>query len=471
MPSPELFLDPDPRDEDYDDSAPGPLDDEDEDDEDPEPVTYEDEHPDEGPQDGEGDSDSGGDDAEEACAEEEFADEDAEGQAIVDAEIAGRAPRWVRAGDLLLEYKHWRNPRTLTGLDPISLQALANDIRKKSVPTGASVMTGIEESLWVVRIARGNLVDELVIDGQRRVRALELTDLGPDALVPVRDREPEPVVWTKELAQRYFAEVHKTVALREGLSAFELSESAQDLRASNDPDTGNVYTMAKIGEILGRSESWISKILTARKSASPKLLGRWRDGEISEEQFRDLAGSKGSEQDSAADKVADARAAGDKAEARRSAREQKEIAKRDAKIARDQVKADKAAAKAKAKADKEAARQAKKQAKGKGGKGKKGPAVSGPQSDLPLSSQPEKPQPEKPAQPAPKPLQRVIVDDLITMTERKPPTHDLVKGVVLGILVASGRLDMAALPKQWHQYVNHATGTTPSKPAKKRKGK
>jgi hypothetical protein len=463
MPSPELFLDPDPREEeDYDDSAPGSLD---EDDEDPEPVTYEDEPPDAGPEDAEDDSDS--EEEEEEANSEEF-DEDAEGQAIVDAEIAGRAPRWVRAGDLLLEYKHWRNPRTLTGLDPISLQALADDIRKKSVPTGTSVMAGIEESLWVVRIARGNQVDQLVIDGQRRMRALELTDLGADALVPVRDREPEPVTWTKELAQRYFAEVHKTVALREGLSAYELSESAQDLRASNDPDTSNTYTMAKIGEILGRSESWVSKILTARKSASVKLLGRWRDGEISEEQFRDLAaGSKGSEQDSAADKVAGARAAGDKAEARRSAKEQKEIAKRDAMATRDFAKAAKAEAKAKAKADKEAVRQAKRQSKGRG---KKGPVVSGPQSDLPLAPPP---QPEKPAQapPSPKPLQRVIVDDLITMTERKPPTHDLVKGIVMGILVASGRLDMAALPKQWHQYVNHATGTTPSKPAKKRKGR
>jgi hypothetical protein len=468
MRSPELFLDPDPREEDYDDRAPSSLDEDDDEDEadDDDPVTYEDDHPVEGLEDTESDLASEGEDAdaEEAGAEEGFSDEDAEGRAIVDAEIAARAPRWVRAGDLLLEYKHWRNPRTLTGLDPVSLQALADDIRKKSVPTATSVMTGIEESLWVVRIARGNgVVDELVIDGQRRMRALELTDLGPDALVPVRDREPEAVVWTKELAQRYFAEVHKTVALREGLSAYELSESAQDLRASNDPDTGNIYTMAKIGEILGRSESWISKILTARKSASAKLLGRWRDGEISEEQFRDLAaGSRGSEQDSAADKVAGARAAGDKAEARRAAKEQKEIAKRDAKSARDQAKADKAAAKAKAKADKEAARQAKRQ-----GKGKKGPVVTGPQTDLSLAAEPEKPAPA----PKAKPMQGVIIDDIVAMSEKKPPTHDLVKGVILGILVAAGRLDMAQLPKQWHQYVNHAAGIAPAKPAKKHKGK
>lgn len=454
MRSPE-FLDPDPSEEsEYNTEAveeDGP--------EDEQPSDPEDDDGGElGPDGGEGGDDEG---AEQAS--EPFDDEEAEGQAVAEAEIEARAPRWARLGDLLLDYKHWRNPRTLTGLDPVSLQALADDIRKKSVPTGSTIMAGIEDPLWVVRIqGPKNTIDELVIDGQRRMRAMEMTDLGPDALVPVRDREPEPVEWSQALSQRYFREVHKTVALREGLSAFELSESAEILRASNDPDTGNVTTYAKIGEILGRSESWISKILAARKGASAKLLERWRKGEISEEQFRDLAtGTKGAEQDQEAEKVAEARASGDKAGARQSAKEKKEIARREAQAKKDKAKADKEAAKEKKKADKEAARAAKKQGKGKKGE----PVVKGPQADLPLAA--DKPA-STPAPPKPKAMQAVIVDDLITMTEKKPPTHDLVKGVILGILVATGRKDMADLPKQWHQYINHVSGTAPAKKGKRK---
>lgn len=464
MRSPE-FPDPEPSVEteyDDDDGDPGPLDEEEE-----EPTSFEDEHP-EHPEPGPEEEDDGGEVEGDAADQESapFDDEESEGQALAVAEIEARAPRWARLGDLLLDYKHWRNPRTLTGLDPVSLQALADDIRKKSVPTGATIMAGVEEALWVVRIqGTKNKVDELVIDGQRRMRAMEMTDLGPDALVPVRDMEPEPVAWSKDLAQRYLRAVHKNVALREGLSAFELSESAEDLRASNDPDTGNVTTIGKIAEILGRSESWVSKILTARKGASPNLLERWRKGEISEEQFRDLAtGTRGQEQDQEAEKIAAARAGGDKAGARQSAKEKKEIARREAQAKRDKAKADKEAAKAKKRADREAARASKKQ-----GKGKRGAVVSGPQADLPLAAaEPEKP---APAPPPPKPLQRVIVDDVITMVERKPPTHDLVKGVILGILVATGRKDMSELPKQWHQYVQHASGTAPAKTSGKSKKK
>ncbi len=225
-------------------------------------------------------------------------------------------------------------------------------------------------------------------------------------------------------------------------------------------------TYVKIGEILGRSESWISKILAARKGASPKLLARWRDGEISEEQFRDLAtGTKGAEQDQAADRVAEARAGGDKAGARQSAKEKKEIARREAQAKKDKAKKDKEAEKAKKKADKMAARDARKQGKGKGKKGS--PVVSGQQADLPLATASEDPKPPA-APPKAKPMQGVIIDDLLAMTEKKPPTHDLVKGVILGVLVASGRMDMSGLPKQWHQYINHVSGTAPPKPAKKR---
>jgi len=473
MPSPELFLDPDPRDEDYDDSASGPLDEDEDEDEDPGPVTYEDEDPDPGIEaedDGDEMSEASDDEDEDARSEADDAGaEDLEDGPPVPPE-GNREVRWVPLGELQIERKFWKNPRLFTGLDDMDIQSLAADIQAKTVSdiSDENMFAGITEPLLVVRVKAGNQVEQLVLDGQRRYLAAQVAfpKKNDSILIPVVDREPEPVEWTQELAQRYLREVLTAVTLRQGLSAFELSESAARLRASNDEVTGNVTTMAKIAQIIGRSESWVSKILGARAVASPKLLDRWRKGEISEEQFRDLAtGTKGSEQDKEADKVAEARASGDKSGARQSAKEKKEIARREAQAKRDKAKADKEAAKAKKKADKEAA---KKMAKGKG---KKGPVVGGPQADLPLAAEPEKSEKSPPVPPKTKPMQGVIIDDIVAMSEKKPPTHDLVKGVILGILVAAGRLDMAQLPKQWHQYVNHAAGIAPAKPAKKRKSK
>lgn len=380
-----------------------------------------------------------------------------------------REVRWVPLGDLQIERKFWKNPRLFTGLDDADIQALASDIQGRSTSSDEGLFAGINEPLLVVQI-KGKNTELLVLDGQRRYLATQVAfpQKNDGVLVPVVDREPEPVEWSQALAQRYLREVLKVVTLRQGLSAFELSESAVRLRASNDEDTGNVMSLVKIAGIIGRSESWVSKIVGARAVASPKLLDRWRKGEISEEQFRDLAtGTKGAEQDQAADKVAEARAGGDKAGARQSAKEKKEIARREAQAKKDKAKADKEAAKAKKKADKQAARDARKQNKGKG-KGKKGSSVvSGQQADLPLAPASQDPKPAA-APPKAKPMQGVIIDDLIAMTEKKPPTHDLVKGVILGVLVASGRMDMSGLPKQWHQYINHASGTAPAKPPKKR---
>jgi len=471
------FLDPDLRDKEYDDSTVGPLD-EDDDEEDEGLVTHEEETDPGVEADGEDDNEIENDSPGAGPTDEGTEVIDNEAEALAADEIEARTPRWARLGDLLLDYKHWRNPRSFTGLDPDSIRLLADDIKRNSKNTEEGLLAGINDPLLVVRIqGPKSEIHELVLDGQRRHKAATMAELGDDALIPVRDREPVPVKWSQDLARLYLREVLRVVGLREGLSAFELSESAAELRATNDPDTGNITTMAAIAATIGRSESWVSKILTARKAASAKLLERWRKGEISEEQFRDLAVSaKGAEQEKQADAVAEARASGDKSGARQSAKERREVARLEAQVKRDKAKADKDAAKAQRKADKEAKRAAKKQ-----GKGKKGPVVAGPQADLPLASGPDKSAPaaasgpDKPAPAAaptkPKPMQAVIIEDLLVMTAKKPPTHDLVKGVVLGIMVASGRMDMETLPKQWHQYIHHATGTTPAKPPKKGKRK
>ncbi len=433
-------------------------------------ATYEDDHPepptDDGDPDGEvadleqetTEDDGSSKEGTDAGGAGEFGHGDIEDQVRAEAEARSEVPvpRWTRIGDLLLEYKFWTNPRTFTGLDEVAIQALANDILAKSSTTETAVVAGIQEPLLVVQIRGANGdIDELVLDGQRRLRAAHVAKLGDDALVLVRDREPEPIEWSQAVSRKYLKEVLTVVGLRRDLSAYELSEAAQHLRGAKDLDSGKELTLAQIAAAIGRSESWVSKILTARTSASPKLLHRWKRGEISEEQFRDLAtGIKApEEQDKAAAEVTETRKSGDKGEARRNVKEQKERARIADKEKRDSVKKAKADAKAKAKADRAAAKASKKE------KGKK-PAVMGPQADLPIAAAPK---PAAPTPPKPKTMSPAIVEDLLEQARRKPPTHELVKGIILGIQAGTGRLDTGDLPKPWHTYIHHLSGTKPEK--------
>lgn len=413
------------------------------------------------------DPDDEDDDANEVLPGDAEAEEAAAEMEDLHPEGPSREVRWVKLGDLALEYRHWKNPRTFTGLDAESIRLLSEDIRRKTVSREDGdqirLVAGIDDPLKVVRIAVNGGEVQLVLDGQRRHRAAAM--MGSEGiLIPVLDREPEPVEWSPALARKYLKEVLTVVGLRSDLSAFELSEAAQQLRGERDLDTGKELTIAQIAAAIGRSDSWVSKILTARATASPKLLSRWRKGEISEEQFRDLAAGvpDPEKQEAAAGEIAEQRARGDKAAARRSALEAKEQAKLKAKAEREAAKAAKAAAKAdkaRAKAEKQ---KAKKTVKGSG-KGK-GPAVRGPQADLPMD-----PKAATPPAPKPKAMSPAIVDDLLDQAARKPPTHEYVKGVLAGIQVATGRIDLEKLPKPWHSYIHHLAGTKPEPRRKRRK--
>ena len=376
---------------------------------------------------------------------------------------SGRKREWVPLGDLVLEYKFWTNPRKFTGLDEAKIRALADDIVGKSSTTEEGTYAGIDDPLLVVKIASNGGVVLLVLDGQRRFNAVEIGYQGGDStegadsiLVPVAYREPEPVQWSEALARKYLREAVSNASLREGLSAFELSESAELLRGTKDLDSGKELTIADIARSIGRSESWVSKILIARKNASPKLLHRWAKGELTEEQFRDLAAAAAgdeAEQERQAQKVKTEAASGNKGEARRAAKEAAELKRQ---VARDERAAKKEAKKA-AKEAKRAAKQEAQKDKGGKGKGKKGKGgagvVSGPQAELPIGKDKEAPKPAKP-----KALPSIAIDDLLDQVKRHPPTNDLVKGIVLGIQVASGRLDFDGLPPAWGKYITHLHG-------------
>ena len=340
--------------------------------------------------------------------------------------------RYVRLGDLRTEYKLWTNPRSVTGLDDQSIGELAASIKhytRSEVDSGVTYV-GIQDPLKVVMIRRNGTVDHLVVDGQRRLRATQIAVPIDDALVPVIDREPAPVEWTQELADKYLLEALETVGTRAGLSSFELSESADRLRKSKDPTTGKEYTLATISRAVGRSESWVSKILTARGAASPKLMLTWQSGEITDEQFKDLAVAKPAAQAKAAEAVVDARKQGNKVTGRTLAKETKAAAKA--------TKAAKAVPEPKA---------------GKPTKASKTSSKDGGQEEMPATA-PRKPPPF------------AVIEDLLGLADKRPPTHDYVKGLMDGARWASGLMDAGLFGKPWQAYMHHVQGTPAGKAGK-----
>jgi len=351
-----------------------------------------------------------------------------------------RAIRYVAFSTLLLETKWWANPRSQTGLDDASIeeltQSILSDTTSSEVEEHVQTVAGVRVPLEVVQIFINGAVVNLVIDGQRRYRAVEKADLPPDTLIPVFDLESEPVTWTRELADKYLLRALDAVGTRAGLSSFELSEAAQRLRGSRDPDTGKDFILAKIAQAIRRSESWVSKILAAREHASPKLLLSWKTGEITDEQFKDLAAERdpGKQRD-AASRVVEARKEGDKTGARVHAKEQRIAAQAEPKPAKPPKASATKAPSSKAKA---------------------------PRAQAPLPLPPPPARPVQPVKPLTKPSY-AVVDDFLAMATKKPPTHDYVRGLMDGARWVVGLKDAATFAKPWQAYMRHVQGIKPTK--------
>lgn len=318
--------------------------------------------------------------------------------------------RWARLSELCLEYKFWMNPRSQTGLDDEKIGALAASILRGTKSEESGVFAGIEDPLEVVQINTSAGVVNLITDGQRRYLATKFAKLGDDTWVPVVDLEPEPVKWTADLAAKYLARALDKVGTREGLSSFELSESAERLRSSTDPDTGKDFTLDAVAATVGRSASWVSKILAARERATDVLLHSWRKGELTDEQFKDLAAVDRRAQKKAASDVVEARKSGDVTGARTVAKEKKALA----------------AAKEKAKDPAPEPKKAKK----------------GEQAALNLP-------PPKKSPPF------AVVEDMLETAVAHPPTHDYVRGMMDALKWDRGLMDAANFAKPWHTYLTH----------------
>jgi ParB/RepB/Spo0J family partition protein len=329
--------------------------------------------------------------------------------------------RPAKLSSLWLEHQHWTNPRTKTGLEEEDLAELGSSIKTH----------GLQEFPKVQKIKTASGIIDLVIDGQRRVRAAT-SALGKHAEIQVIDVSADPIELTPEVGDELLLKALLTID-REPLSSYELLEVAARMQARGK-------TGAYIADAIGMSTTWVSRMLKARATASPKLMLRWRKDEITDEQFKDLAEIKDEEkQVEAAKEVVEARKSGDKAEGRVRA---KELA-------------------AGAKADKA------KDAKVANGHNKEAkPVVKGPQLDL-LEKERDKAAEEKAEAKklAPKPPSRHAIDDLLAMADKRPPLHDLVKGIMLGVKYAIGTVEPDAFGKPWMQYVSRVEGAP--RPAKK----
>jgi hypothetical protein len=334
---------------------------------------------------------------------------------------------------LWLEFKGWLNPREFTGLDPEAIGEMGGSIKVK----------GITEPLKVAKIRTKDGIIDLVVDGQRRVLGAREV-LPKSAPIPVVDLIDAPIDATKGeiptdavdwLLIRAF-----TTLEREGLSSYELVNAA--LRWKARGKTGEW-----IAKVINRSPSWVSKFLKARESASQKLLQQWRKGEITDEQFKDLAEVKDpAKQEEAVKAVVDARKSGDATEARIRAKEIKET---------ERV------------------------VNGHGKPPVVPPVVKGGQLTLDGKEEasPAKPEPVKAKPPAPKRSapNRLVLEEMVDVASKRPPTADYVKGLVDGVKYALGIIDPGDFGKAWRQYIARVDGSgakakpkrAPKKSAKK----
>lgn len=313
------------------------------------------------------------------------------------------AQRSVRYGDLVLEYGAWKNPRLFTGLDEASITELSGDIKHRGLLDGILIqrVRNGSDSTWI----------ELVIDGQRRLKALPGAGYGKDAMIPVIDFTDEILPeMNEEAAIKLLDDMAAKGAHREGLSSYEQAANAARMKAAGRSNQA-------IGRAIRRDASWVSRMLTARDSASPKLMASWKAGEVTDEQFKDLATVKETrDQNKALEETKALRDEGDRSEARHKA---KEIAAN--------------------------AREASKPSK-----------------------------PEKKAEPsAPKPERkapgRVLLEELVSIGEKRKPNHDYVKGLMDGARYALGDLSPEEFSSPWRKYIARIEGS--GKPARKTKPK
>lgn len=341
--------------------------------------------------------------------------------------------RFVQLGDLHLDHVHWTNIRTFTGLDEEALAELGADLKERGILVPPKVQKVLVD---------GKVID-LVIDGQRRVRSA-LGVMPPSTLIEVIDRTQDPIELTPQAADEITIEALAISERREGLSSYELSEVAEQLRSRD-------HSLLAIGKAIGRSESWVSKILKARGLASPEIMLDWKKGALTDEQFKDLAAVNKDAQASALAEVREAKSTGDATQARKLAREAKE--------------------RANGQANGQSNGHANGQAHGKAKTGKSTGKAKANGRTVVAGEQTEmwaKPPEVKKKSAAPK---RLVLEEMLALKNKLPPTNDYVKGIMDCVRFALDQGAIEEFGSPWRQYLARAAGDAPRKKQSRKPGK
>jgi hypothetical protein len=329
--------------------------------------------------------------------------------------------REVALSSLRLEHPCWLNPRQFTGLDDKDIALFGKEIKERGVldpPTVQKVMMN------------GSVVD-LVVDGQRRVLAA-LEVLPKTTKIEVVDRTDKAIELTWDESDKIMLEVLAMGEHRKSLSSFELSEVAERMRNRD-------RKIVDIAKAIGRDESWVSKILKARSLASPKLMLSWRKGEVTDEQFKELAALRDPDKQAEVVKqVVDTRKSGNKAEARQNLKELTERYKQEE-------------------------RKAKKTDTPPAANGHKPttPANGGEQVEMWKAPPPV----VKKATMVP----RHVLEEMVALADKRAPTSDYVKGMMDGVRYALGDIDADEFGKPWRAYLARLGGSAKVRHPPKRK--
>ncbi len=312
--------------------------------------------------------------------------------------------RLISISDLALEHPLWKNPRTLTGLGHKELIEFGEDIVERG-----QIIPGL-----VQKVKADNEVGyiNLVLDGQRRVLSVQQYCKSKkksfkDVTLKFVDLYPEIIELTEESADRMLRDILAAAVKRAGLGSYEQVEAALQLQTRNES------TNKQIGDAIGRSESWVSRMVRARRLASDKLVKAWANKKVTDEQFKELADiNPHDKQNEALDELMGVREQGgreNKAAARNALKEKA----------------------AKAKAEKKAAAPAKKSKKSKKAsttKAEKSPA------DVLTKAKPG-------------------IAEIVALREVKKPTDPYVKGLMDFALYSSGKISAEDFASPWRTYV------------------
>lgn len=330
------------------------------------------------------------------------------------------------------------NPRTHSALSPDEINELAADIKERGLEVPLSVRRvtvppgpgrdGYEGEHWIV------------IDGQRRLMALKTLftedKLASDDIPVTVKGEQDAVEFTSEAAATLLSDALAVGTKRAALSSFELAMAGLRLRGAD-------IKPPAIANALGRSTTWVSRILGACKTASPEVLEAWREGKLTDEKFKDLAAGAKTKQAEVLREVLELEATGDKSAARAIAKVNApppRAAKAAEKASRGEEKVTSLGKKYEADLDGSGASGGKSGGANLGSSGGKTP-IGG--ASVATVWKPEK---EKPLRLKPSPAR---IHEFVELRKHEPSSDPYVRGLLDGIAFAAGEIGEDAFAKAY----------------------